>query len=98
VNGDGFDDVHLNDLDILGGPGGLTVTHRRPVALGEDQIYWRDELGPGDVDGDGFADAVRAIAVEKACALGERCATTSNLTFYRGGPKGLALAPVKRRQ
>src|SRR5262249_53575067 len=93
VNGDGYPDllVGMNEEQITGrvmvylsGPSGLPTTPSIQIAPppGSPAHFWRSGEIVGDLDGDGFADAV--ISDE---------ATTGTVYVYRGSPSGLATLP-----
>jgi hypothetical protein len=74
-----------------GGPGGfppveLTAPEGQPEAF-----FGASVAGVGDVDGDGYADAVVGAYKQDAAALDEGAAF-----LYRGGPGGLSDVPAAR--
>ncbi len=99
INGDGYGDLLVADFKphpdlyvYLGGPGGLpsapSATIASPVWLGlvPTGAFGFNQIGTGDVNGDGYADVV---------TLGHHDDTSIDCPVYlfRGGSSGLASTP-----
>jgi hypothetical protein len=85
VNGDGYPEVVVNDMDhafiLAGGPAGVSA----PVLITTGSVD--TVMGAGDVDGDGYGDVVVGVT------LGND--EHGAIDVYRGGPGGLAATAAR---
>jgi hypothetical protein len=97
VNGDGFADVLVgypgSNGDVgavflyLGGPSGPSSANAKRLTLGGSNAFGFCVAGPGDVNGDGFADVLVG-------APNTNLGAGSAYLYLGGGPNGIATLPL----
>jgi len=93
VDGDGFDDVALDDHRLYYGSANGLVAGTTPALPGNKPALFYDLAVVGDVDGDGFADVVLGDPACPAFATALPACETGSAYVYLGGPKRLGSKP-----